>query len=179
MSRGVHPLLVVALAVALIALAVAIATFVSKNFMLRLFWAAMETVLFRGPLRYTYTDHIKDAANQIKVVTALRGKHKRIELCARLTRNRTLETLETQVALILHTTGLARLNYGPQQITEFTYGSVRRGLLIIDIVKATTTNCDCCLNDDIKVAITNLWTTASILSTTPEQVDPDATLIHS
>ena len=93
----------------------------------------MAAVLFRGLLRCTYTDHIEDAANQIKVVSALKGKHKCIEYRARLTGNQTHETLETEVTLIQHTTGMARLDYGPQRITEFTYGSVRRGFLITDV----------------------------------------------
>ena len=35
------------------------------------------------------------------------------------------------------------------------------------------------LNDDIEVAITKLFPTAAILTTTAEQVDPDATPTHS
>ena len=124
-------------------------------------------------------DRTEEVFNQVKLVTALNEKHKRIEYRLRLTRNQTLETLETQVSLMLHTTGITSLDYGPQQITEITYESLLSGLLITDVVKGTTTNCDCCPNDDIKVAITNLWTTAPILSTTAEQVDPDATLTHS
>ena len=178
-ARGAHPLSVVALVIALAALVIAIATFVTLNPMLRLLWAAIAAILSRGPLRCSYTDCTEDAANQVKVVSALKGKHKRIEYRARLTRNHTLETLETQVILILHTTGKARFDYGPQQLTEFIYGSVRRGLLITEVVKCTTTSCDCSLNDDIEVAITSLWPTATILTTTAELVDPDATLTHS
>ena len=139
----------------------------------------MAAVLFCGPLSCTYTDYIEDAANQGKLVSALNEKHKRVEDRPHLTRNQTLETLETQVSLILHTTVITSLDYGPQQITEITYGSVRRGLLITDVVKRTTSNCDFSLNGDIEVAITNLWPTAPNLSTTAEQVDPDATLTHS
>ena len=139
----------------------------------------MAAVLICGPLSCTYTDYIEDAANQVKLVSALNEKHKRVEYRPHLTRNQTLETLETQVTLILHTTVITSLDYGPQQITEITYGSLRCGLLITDVIKGTTTNCDCCLYDDIKVAITNLWTTEFILWTTAEQVDPDATLTHS
>ena len=168
-----------ALAIALAALVIAIATFVTVNPMLRLFWAEIAAILFRGPLRCAYTDRTENAANQVKVVSVLKGKHKRIEYRARLTRNQTLETLETQVTLVLHTTGKTRLDYGPQQLTDFSYGSVRRGLLITEVVKCTTTSCDCSHNDDIEVAITNLWPTATTLTTTSEQVDPDATLIHS
>ena len=84
----------------------------------------MAAVLFRGPIRFAYTDHTEDCANQIKVVSPLRGEHKRIKYCAGLTRNQTLDTLEAQVTLILHTTLMARLEFGRQQITEFTYGSV-------------------------------------------------------
>ena len=89
--------------------------------MLKLFWAAMTAVLFCGPLSCTYTDNIEDAANQVKVLSALNEKHKRIEYRPFLTRNQTLETLETQVTLILHTTGITSLDYGSQQITEITY----------------------------------------------------------
>ena len=168
MARGSHPLSVVALAIALVALVVAIATFVTVNSMLRFFWAAIAAILFRGPLRCSYIDRTEDAANQVKVVSALKGKHKRIEYRARLTRNQTVETLETQVTLVLHTNGKAHLDYGPQKLTEFIYGSVRRGLLITEVVKCTTASCDCSLNDDIEVAITSLWPTASILTTTAE-----------
>ena len=167
-----------ALAIALAALVIAMATFLTVNPMLRLFWAAIAAILFRGPLRCAYTDRTENAAIQVKVVSALKGKHKRIEYRARLTRNQTLETLETQVTLVLHTTGKAHLDYGPQQLTESTYGTVRRGLLITEVVKCTTTNCDCPLNDDIEVAITNLWPTSTTLTTTSEQVNPDATLTH-
>ena len=73
---------------------------------------------------------------------------------------------------------MARLDNGPQQLNEFIYGSVRRGLLITEVVKCTTTSCDCSLSDDIEVAITNLWPTVITLTTTFEQVDLDATLTH-
>ena len=168
-----------ALAIALVASVVAIATFVTVNPMLRFLWAAIAAILFSGPLRCSYIDRTEDAANQVKVVSALKGKHKRIEYRARLTRNQTLETLETQVTLVIHTTGKARLDYGFQILTEFTYRLVRRGLLITEVVKCTTTSCDCSHNDDIEVAITNLWPTTPLLTTTAEQVDPDATLTHS
>ena len=139
----------------------------------------MAAILFFGPLRCAYTDRFEDAANQVKVVSAIIGKHKRVEYRARLTQNQTLETLDTLVTMILHTSGKARLDYGPQQITEFTYGLVRRGLLFTDVVKETTTYCDCSFDDDIEVAITNLWLTTSFLSSTVEQVDLYATLTHS
>ena len=177
-ARGSHPISVVALGLALVALVVGLATFVTVNPMLRLFCAAIPAILFNGPLRCSYTDRIEDAANQVKIVNALKEKHKRIEYRARLTRNQTLETLETQVTLTLHATGKARLDYGPQQLREFIYGSVRRGLFITEVVKCTTSGCDCSLNDDIEVAITNLWLTAFLLSSTAEQVDPDATFTH-
>ena len=89
-ARGAHFLLVVALAIALVALVLAIATFVTVNPMLRFFWAAIAAILFRGPLRCSYIDCTEDVANQVKVVSALKGKHKRIEYRARLTRNQTL-----------------------------------------------------------------------------------------
>ena len=82
--------------------------------MLRLLWAAIAAILFRGPLRCSYTDRTEDAANQVKVVSALKGKHTRIEYRARLTRNQTLETLETQVTLVLHTSEKASIDNGPQ-----------------------------------------------------------------
>ena len=123
-------------------------------------------------------DRTEEVFNQVKVVSALKGQHKRVEYRARRTRNQALETLKTQVTLILHITGKARFDYGTQQITEFTYWSVRRGLLKFDVVKGTTTNCDCSFNDDIEVGITNLWRTGPLFSTTAEQVDPDATLTH-
>ena len=72
-------------------------------------------------------------------MSALKGKHKRVEYRARITRNQTLETLETQVTLILHTTGMARFDYNLQQITEFIYGYVQCGLLITNVGKNTTT----------------------------------------
>ena len=140
--------------------------------------AAITAILFRGPLRCAYTDLTENAANQFKVFCALIGRHKRIEDRARLKRNQTLETLEIQVALILHTTGMARLDYGPQQLTEFIYWPVRRDLFTTEVVKCTTTSCDWSLNDDIEVAITNLWPTTTILTTTSEQVDSDATLTY-
>ena len=108
-ARGAHPLSVVALA----ALVIAITTFVAVNPMLRLLWAAIAAILFRGPLRCSYTDRTEDSANKVKIVSALKGKHKHIEYRVRLTRNQTMKTLETQVTLILHTTGKARLDYGP------------------------------------------------------------------
>ena len=178
-SRGAYVLKIVALAIALVALVVAIATFVSVNPILRLFREAMAANLFNKLLRYTYTDRTEAAANQVKVVSAIKRKQKRVKYRFRLTRKQTLETLKTQITLILHSTGMASLDYGPQQITESINGSLRRGLLITDIVKSTTTKCDCSLNDDIKVSITNLWPTAPILSTTTEQVDTDATLTTS
>ena len=72
-ARGSHPLSVVALAIALVALVVAIATFVTVNPMLRFFWVAIAAILFRGPLRCSYIDRT-DAGNQVKVVSALKGK---------------------------------------------------------------------------------------------------------
>ena len=62
-ARGAHPLSFVALAIALVALVVAIATFVTVNPMLRLLWAAIAAILSRGPLRCSYTDRTEDAAN--------------------------------------------------------------------------------------------------------------------
>ena len=147
-----HPIRVVTLAIVLVALAVTLVLFVSLNPMLKLFMVTMAAVLFLGPLRCTYTDYIDDAANQVKVASALRGKHKRIEYRARLMRNQALETLETQVTLILQNTIMARLDYGQQQITELTYGLMRRGLLITDVVKSTT-KCDSFFSDDKEVAL--------------------------
>ena len=178
-SQGLHSHSVVALIIALVALVVAIATVVSVKPKLRVFWATMAAFLLRGPLQCAYTDRTEDAANQVKVVSALKGKHTRVEYHACQTRNQTLETLETQVTLILHISGMARFDYGPQQICEFTYGSVQRGLLITDVVKCTTTSCDCSLNKDIEVAVITLWPIAPLLSSTAEQVDSDATLTHS
>ena len=40
-------------------------------------------------------DRTEDAANLIKVVSALKGKHKRFEYRPRLTLNQTFETLES------------------------------------------------------------------------------------
>ena len=47
-ARGAHPLSVVALAIALAALIIAIATFIIVNPMLRLLWAAIAAISFRG-----------------------------------------------------------------------------------------------------------------------------------
>ena len=178
-SRGFHRLSVVKLARALVVLVVAISTFVSVNPILRLFRAATAAKLLCKPQRYAYTDCTEAAADHVKVVSAIKRKQKREKYRASHTRNQTLETLETQITLIPQTTKMASRDYNPQQITKFTYKSLRRRLLITDVVKGTTTNCDCCLNDDIKVGIINLWPTATLLSTTAEQVDPDATLTHS
>lgn len=71
MSRGAHSISVVALAIALFALVVQTATFVTFNRMLRLFYAVITTVLLLKPLRCPYSDRIEDAACQVKVVTAL------------------------------------------------------------------------------------------------------------
>ena len=109
-ARGSHPLSVEALAIALVALVVAIATFLTVNSMLRFLWEAIAAILLRGPLRCYYIDRTEDAANQVKVVSALKGKHKSIEYRACLTRNQTLETLDTQVTFALHTTGKARVD---------------------------------------------------------------------
>ena len=144
-----------------------------------MFWAAIAAFLSRGPLQSAYTDRTEVAASQVKIVSALKGKHTSVEYHACLTRNQTLETLMTQVTLILHTTGMARLDYDLQQICEFTYLSVQRGLLITEVVKCTTTSCDSSLNKDIEVAFINLWPIAPFLSSTAKQVDPDATLTHS
>ena len=73
-ARGAHPLLVVALAIALVALVVAIATFITVNPMLRFLWAAIAAILFRGPLRCFYTDRTEDEVNRVTVVSALKGK---------------------------------------------------------------------------------------------------------
>ena len=74
---------------------------------------------------------------------------------------------------------MARLDNNSQQITKFINRSVRRGLLITDVVEGTFTNCDCYFIDDIDVTITNIWTTTPLLSTTAEQVEPDARITHS
>ena len=74
-ARSAHPVSVVALAIALAALVLAIATFVTVNPMLRLMWAAIAAILLRGPLRCVYKDNAEDTANQVKVVSALKGKH--------------------------------------------------------------------------------------------------------
>ena len=115
-SRGAYPFSIVSLAIALVALAVAITTFVSLGPMLKLYWAAMKADLFCTPLRYAYTDCIEEPAYQVKVVSVLKRKHKCVEYRARQTRNQTLEKLETQVTLILHINGMARLDYCPLQI---------------------------------------------------------------
>ena len=127
--------------------------------MLTLMWVAIAAILLHGPLRCVYKDNAENSANQVKVLSALKEKHQRIEFRARLTRNQTLVTLETQVTLVLHTFGNSRLDYGPQQLTEFICGSVQIGLLITEVVKCTTTSCNCSLNNDIEVAIANLWQT--------------------
>ena len=67
-ARGAHPLSVVALAIALVALVVAIATFLTVNPMLRFFWATIAAILFRGPQRCSYIDRTEDAENQVKVL---------------------------------------------------------------------------------------------------------------
>ena len=109
-ARGAHYLSVAALAIALIALVVAIATFVTVNPTLKFQWAAIAAILIRVPLRCSYIYRTEDAANQVKVVCVLKGKHEHIENRARLTRNQTLETLETQATLVLHTTRQVRLD---------------------------------------------------------------------
>ena len=109
-SQSAHPLSVVALAIALVVLVIAIGTFVPMNPVLKLFWAALSAVLCRGPLRSAYSDHTGTKPNQVKVVSVLQTHHKRIEYRARLTRNQTLETLETQVTNVLHTSGKTRLD---------------------------------------------------------------------
>ena len=63
--------------------------------MLRLFRAAMAAVLFCEVQQCAYTNRTKDAANQFKVVDQLIEKHERVKFCARLTRIKTIETLET------------------------------------------------------------------------------------
>ena len=73
-SRGAYPLLVVEHEIALVALVVAIATFVSVHPILRLFWAAIAAVLFCRQLRCAYTNRTDNAANQVGV-SALKGKH--------------------------------------------------------------------------------------------------------
>ena len=72
MARNAHPLLVVALAIALVALVVYIATIVTFNPMLRLSWAAMADILFCRPLRCAYKHRTNIAANQVKVVSTLK-----------------------------------------------------------------------------------------------------------
>jgi hypothetical protein len=174
-SQGAHPLSVVALAIALVALIIAIATFVTVHPMIRLVWAATVALIKRGPLLCAYNKENDTSSNSVEVITALKGKHKRIEYRARLTRNNTLEPLETQVTLVLHTSGKARLDYGAQQITEFVYGPMRRGILITDVVKCATTSCDCTLNDDIEVALNNPYPVASTPLPTSGQVNNDDT----
>ena len=72
---------------------------------------------------------------------------------------------------------MACLDYRLQPFTEFIYGSVRRGLFITKVVKCTTTTSyDCFLNDDIEVAIANLWPTATIFTTTSDKLNPDVML---
>ena len=63
--------------------------------MLRLVWAAISAIIFRGPLRCLDSERTKMGFNQSKVVSALKGNHKRIEYRARLARNQTLEALDT------------------------------------------------------------------------------------
>ena len=70
-ARGAHPFSVVALGIALAMLLIEIATFVTVNPMLRLLWATIAAILFRGPLRCSYTDRTKNVANQVKVFNAL------------------------------------------------------------------------------------------------------------
>ena len=89
-SQGAHPLSVVALAIALVAVIIAIATFVSVHPMLRLVWEATMAVLKRSPLLCAFTKITESAQPELQVITALKGKHKRIEYRARLTRNNTL-----------------------------------------------------------------------------------------
>ena len=174
-SQGAHPLSVVALAIALVAVIIAIATFVSVHPMLRLMWEATMAVLKRSPLLCAFSKLTESAQPELQVITALKGKHKRIEYRARLARNNTLETLDSLVTLVLHTSGKARLDYGPQQITEFVYGPMRRGILITDVVKCATTSCDCTLNDDLEVALNNPYPVAPANSPSSEQVNNDAT----
>ena len=81
--------------------------------------------------------------------------------------------------MILHTDKNAGIDYGLQQITEFTYGSMRRELLITDVVKNKITGFYCFLNDDIEVTITNVLRTSHPVSSTTEQVDINATPTYS
>ena len=85
------------LAIALVALVVAIAKFVSVTLIIKLFWAANKADLLCKLLRYTCTDRIEDAAYKVKVVTALKRKHKSVEYRYCLTRNQILKTLKTLV----------------------------------------------------------------------------------
>ena len=71
MSLGFHLLSVVELAITIKALVETVAIIGSVNFMLRLFWAALAIVLFRGLLQYAYTNCTEVAAKQVKVVSKL------------------------------------------------------------------------------------------------------------
>ena len=133
-TRGAHPFSVVALAIASAALIIAIATFVTVNTILRLFWAAIAAIPFSRPLRFSYSDHTEDVANKSMLLMRLK-RNNRIEYRARITRNQTLKTLMTQVTLVLYITEKTRLDYGPQQPTKFINGCVRRGLLITEVIK--------------------------------------------
>ena len=164
-ARGAHPMAVIALSCALVALTVSGLTLLTAHPVLKMIFATCSAALRRAPILCAYpaqpsTNNEKQTISGLRVVSAWEGGHKRIEYRARLARANTLEPLDTRVEVILHTSGKARLDYGPQRITEFVYGIHRRELLLVDIVLGSTSECKCLLNDDIEIGMTNVWPTA-------------------
>ena len=156
-SKGAHPLSVVALSCALVALLIATFALLAVTPALRLIWSAILAIVRRHPLYCTYSMLTQQDSTPISVINAIKGTHERTEYTATLAHPGDLRPVDIHISLILHTSGKARIEHGAQRVTEFIYGSNRRLLLLTNITMGPTSTCDCPLNDDIEVSIPNFW----------------------
>jgi hypothetical protein len=162
-AKGAHPLSVVALACSIVALLIATFALLALTPIFRLIWTTAIAVLKHTPLYCVCSSTRVQESNN--VVSAHKGSHKKIIYRASLARAGTLESTDIPVALTLHTSGKAKIEHGPQRITEFVYGNYRRELFLASVVMGSTCKCECALNDDIEISIVNSWPS---LSTSPE-----------
>ena len=102
-SHGAHPLSVVALACALVALLLATFAVLTVTPILRLIWATVVALFKKHPLYCAYSQLSRKDVAPMSIVTVIKGSHKRVEYMAFLANSNNLKARELRVIISLHT----------------------------------------------------------------------------
>ena len=176
-SRGAHPFSIIALSFSLVSLLVASFGLLCQTTLWKVIIKSSCALVRRNPLLYAVGNrrtNITGTGTEANpgVVLALKGSHTRIEYYGQLVNHSRNSTVGTPITLILHSSGKAKLDYGPQKITQFLYGKHYRELLLTDIIRGPSSKCQCHLHDDIEIFIESIWPTAPTLEVTNNHTAP-------